>query len=67
MHWWLAISPNMFDFEAILAETAKGIQLRIRDGDRVLTPFLPKKPITIFRRDRQVEIPEWLCIKVGLL
>ena len=58
---------NHFNFEEILNESDKGIRLLIRTPDGPKSPWLPKKYISLFRKTKEVLIPEWLCLDRGLI
>ena len=58
---------NLYQYEEILDESTKGIQLLLKTPDGPKVRWLPKKCINITRHLKEVQIPEWLCIKTGLL
>ena len=65
---WQAWLWNLFQYEKIEpGKTPGAVRLHIRHGEETRVCSLPRKHIRLYPRDKEVEIQEWLCIKVGLV
>jgi hypothetical protein len=64
----VAKSMNLFHFTTINKIHDNRIDLTIQlPGGREKEAYLPKAHIVLFSHDHEVEIPEWLCVKEGLI
>jgi|WetSurMetagenome_2_1015567.scaffolds.fasta_scaffold760386_2 hypothetical protein len=64
----VARSMNIFHFIRINKIHEHRIDLTLQlPGGREKEAYLPKNEIILFSHDHEVEIPEWLCIKEGLI
>lgn len=62
---------NLYQYKYIVHETQEGIILRIqkdhRNPDKLASIYFLKEDIDLMRSSKDVLIPEWLCIKTGLI
>jgi len=63
---WQRNLKNLFKYEAIEAELKGGVRLRIITTSGVKTANLPSKHIKLYGHLNEVEIPEWLCERMGI-
>ena len=64
---WMAWLTNLYCYQDIVKETEKGIVLNLITDEGLKRAPLPKKCVTVYRHLNEVEIPDWLCAKLGLI
>lgn len=67
MERWQAHLKNLYKYDKIEAEIKGGVRLRIKTVKGMMSTNLPLKYIKLYRHINEVEIPEWLCERIGLL
>ncbi|MBN2061417.1 MAG: hypothetical protein JW882_13475 [Deltaproteobacteria bacterium] len=60
-------TQNLYKYEEILDQSMKGIQLLIKTPDGPKAVWLSRKYIFIVKSSKEVLIPEWLCLKTGVI